>query len=357
MREIKVTNNNGSCQLKFSVSGRRYSFNPVPGASYSNKRDLSTVQAIAIRIQNDILAGCFDPSLNRYRTVQAIRLERPKDALALFDRWLSTLDIPAHTLAGHYKYTRKMIEKARARLDDTRWFTDSKLSARTLKDRLSLLKMCWSWAVQEGLIAANPWLKVKLPKQSRNEIQPFSRTEIQAILDGFKAKAPHYVPFASFLLLTGCRLSEAIGLCWQDVDMEQGTITIRRSLSIDRTGNGYRRVMKPTKTGSVRVLPMSEPLRAVLSELPKQHDLVFLTVTGKPIDGGNFREDHWKPILASVGVPYRKIHTARHSVLSHAIAQGTPMTGVAYLAGHKDTRMVMTTYGHMIDRPKLPELI
>ncbi len=37
-----------------------------------------------------------------------------------------------------------------------------------------------------------------------------------------------------------------------------------------------------------------------------------------------------------------------------AIAQGVPITGVAYMAGHSDVQMVLKTYGHMLDRPKLP---
>lgn len=79
MRDIKPTNHNGSIQLKFSFGGKRYSFNPVPGGSYTSKRDLATANAIATRIQNDILAGCFDPTLDKYRLTPKTRPNhRPK---------------------------------------------------------------------------------------------------------------------------------------------------------------------------------------------------------------------------------------------------------------------------------------
>ncbi|WP_017653081.1 hypothetical protein [Fortiea contorta] len=79
MREIKPTNNNGSIQLKFSWGGKRYSFNPVPGGHYANRRDMATATSIATRIQHDILAGYFDPTLERYRL--APKLEAPQSTL------------------------------------------------------------------------------------------------------------------------------------------------------------------------------------------------------------------------------------------------------------------------------------
>nr|WP_290226290.1 tyrosine-type recombinase/integrase [Trichocoleus desertorum] len=84
--------------------------------------------------------------------------------------------------------------------------------------------------------------------------------------------------------------------------------------------------------------------------------LVFTTVKGCTIDSGNFRERLWVKVLKRSGVPYRKLHTIRHTLISHAIEQGIPMTGIAYLAGHKDTRMVIQTYGHIVNRPDLPEM-
>lgn|GEM_PF-2581585 len=67
MREISPTNNNGSIQLKFSFGGKRYTLNPLPSAHFGNKRDFAIAKAIALKIQNDILAGHFDETLDRYR--------------------------------------------------------------------------------------------------------------------------------------------------------------------------------------------------------------------------------------------------------------------------------------------------
>ena len=67
MREIISVNNSGSIQLKFSVNGKRYSFNPIKGGQFDNKRDLANAYATATKIQNDIIAGYFDSPLKKYK--------------------------------------------------------------------------------------------------------------------------------------------------------------------------------------------------------------------------------------------------------------------------------------------------
>lgn len=364
MRPIQPLDNNGSITLRFSISGKRYIFNPIPGGQYSNPRDLATARAIATQIQNDVLAGIFDSSLNRYRLVESTPAKpespKPLDLLHLWDLWVDGLDLSPATKADHYEMVRRMILKAFPKVADLTWLTSSKLAASTWNKRLGYLNTCGNWAVSKGLLEVNPYASLKPRKATKPEIKPFSATEIKAILQGFRDHAPHYLPFVKFLFATGVRTSEAIGLRWNHVDFDLGLLTISESLSRDRAGNGYQKRRKATKSRNTRQLPISESLGALLLELkpakPDPNGLVFKTVRGCSIDTGNFREDYWKPVLERVGVPYRVPHTTRHTMISHAIEQGIPITGVAYLAGHTDTRMVMTTYGRMINRPSLPEM-
>ncbi len=290
MREIKPNNNNGSVQLRFSFGGKRYTFNPIPGGSYTNKRDLATANAIATRIQNDILADCFDPTLDRYRlTPKAPPLPptppKPSTLLQLWDAWVATLDLPAATKANHYEWVRRMLVKTNPGLTDTAWLTQSKLAPATFKDRLSLIKSCSRWAVKEGLLENNPFENIKTRKADPKEVKPFSAKEIQAIVAGFEAIAPHYVPFVRFLFISGVRISEAIGLKWSHIDFDRNEFTIRESMPKDILGNGYKRVRKGTKTGFIRHLTMSPELKALLLAIKPQKknnadDLVFTTVEG-----------------------------------------------------------------------------
>ncbi|MEH2309509.1 site-specific integrase [Nostoc sp.] len=361
MREIKPVNNNGSIQLKFSVGGKRYSFNPIPQGQYNNRRDLKTAEAIATRIQNDILSGHFDPTLNRYRLVpKSIPSTQPKNLLELWDIWVASLDLPDHTKANHYKWVRRMIAKSNPEMNDTSWLTKADISPRTFKDRLSLIRACGKWAVSKGLLKDNPYDSLKPRKDTAQEIKPFTQGEIKLILEGFDKLAPHYGPFVRFLMATGVRTSEAIGLLWGHVDFHRSEIVIKESLPKDLTGNGYTRVRKETKTGNIRHLTLSSGLRSLLISLRPSNaspdTLVFTTPKGCIIDADNFRERYWVKVLATQGIPYRKPYTTRHTMISHAIEQRIPITGVAYLAGHRDTSMIIKNYGHMINRPDLPEI-
>ena len=87
----------------------------------------------------------------------------------------------------------------------------------------------------------------------------------------------------------------------------------------------------------------------------KQTDLVFPTPGGNQINPHNFRSRCWVTTIALAGIPYRPPYFTRHSTGSHLIDQGATYPQVAYALGHKSTRMVVQTYGRMLDRPKMPE--
>ena len=287
--------------------------------------------------------------------------DRNPPLLEVWDAWVETLDLSIATAADHYYVTRRQIVKAGNPLAaDTDWFLGNPLAPATYNARLGYLKSCVAWAVSEGLMNANPWLKIKPRKKTKEVIKPFSPSEAARIISEFEKSYPAWTSFTKFLFLSGCRMSEAIGLQWKHVNFERGEICICESLS-RQPGKNYERVRKSTKTGSVRYLKINSELAKLLEQVSsasqKSEDLVFKNPTGtNSVDCRNFRH-RWKTVLASANIPYRRPHIIRHSFASHAIEQGCPLTGVAYLLGHIDTRMVAQTYGHLINRPSLPQIL
>jgi integrase len=282
--------------------------------------------------------------------------------LEIWDAWVEDLDLPRQTKAGHYHFMRRQIVKAGNPLSlDTAWFTSNALAPASSNRRLWLLAKMSAWAVVEGLLSCNPWLKVRPRKTVKQVIKPFSQEESTKIIAGFEKTYPAWAPFAKFLFLSGCRMSEAIGLQWKHIDFQRREICICESLSILASGNGHERVRKDTKTGSVRFLKTNTQLTELLELIKpvsaKPDDLVFQNPTRtNHIDSHNFRT-RWIKVLKGAAIPYRRPHVIRHSFASHAIEQGIPLTGVAYLLGHSDTRMVATVYGHLINRPSLPDIL
>jgi integrase len=376
MRTIKPLNNNRSISIQFQLEGETYKFSPIKGAKYTDKIALGRATAIATQISLDISLGCFDPSLERYRihSSGASIVTKPKSVqrgtvslLSLWDSWVDTLDVAPSTKADHYEMVRRMIVKqGSVKAKDATWLPLFKetLSPSTFNKRLEYLKKCLTWAINEDLVSGkNPYLSIKpmksVPKADR--VKPFSKAEVQTIVEAFRQHYPDYDPFVRFLFFTGVRTGEAIALQWKHVEFEYGQIKICESLSVDKAGNGYHRVRKGTKTGTTRYLPLSESLSGLLSSIspntPDPEALVFPGPTGQHIDPGRFRQHIWKPLLEKVGIPYRNPYQTRHTLLTHAVMDpAIGVLGAAKLAGHKDSRMVTQHYARFIGQPDLPDL-
>jgi integrase len=370
---INPSKDRKAIRLQFTVEGARFSFSPLPGGKWENKRDRQLVAAIATKIENDILAGNFDPSLERYRhklsPAQTPLPEKasPKKAcwIEIWDAWVCSLDLPASTAADHYACVRAMIVKSgNPLLNNVEWLQANKLVASTFNRRLSMLRSCLLWAVEENLIKPtdSPLKKVRSRTVTEDERRrsdkkkaPLSDAEIEKILDYVDRVYPTYGPFVRFLLFSGVRTGEAVGLTWDNVDLEKRLIFIRQSVSRQR--GKYEKICKTPKTKeSVRTLKMSDRVFALFNSIITENvcGLIFKSPKGQIIDHGNFRTQCWKRTLSDLNIPYRKPYATRHTLLSQALESGLSVPQVAQIAGHRDGKMILQHYGHVINQPQLP---
>jgi len=371
---VAVENSKNRLRLRWSCEGKRYCLSL--GLTY-NLINLKLAQKTANQIELDIASGNFDSSLDKYGHKQTTPAKPAKQVskdhlLLIWDKWVLTLGLSLRTLNAHYRAIRRHIEKAEPLLADASWYEaiDS-LSPGIFNNYLGYLKKCLNWAVSEKLTSDNPYMKVKRRKVTKQIIKPFTTDEISAILNAFRTnqfcskssayKHSDYADFVEFLFCTGARISESLGILKKHIDFERNEILICSALARGDKGqtNPAQRVRKETKTGSIRYLTMTFRLREMLEsrcQSLQPNDLVFTSVKGNPIDDRMFLRRQWKPVLQGLGIEYRRLYLARHSLASMAIEQGMPLTGVAYLLGHTDTTMVAKVYGHMINRPALPEI-
>ena len=371
MRDIAPSNHNGSIRIRFSVSGQRFSFHPLPGGDWENKRHKKICEAIATEISNDVLAGNFDPTLTKYRHKPAgdaiipVLIKKSVSWLDIWDGWVATLNLKASTKADHYQCVRRMIEKAsNPRIEDIEWLKPVVLAASTFNRRLSMLRSATTWAMTSGKIATNPLVKfdsreATLDEEEKAESKknPLNADESQRVITFFQQRHPVYSSFVEFLLYTGIRTGEAVGIRWQDIDLERRLISIKQTIGRER--GGYTKVRKKPKTlQSARSLKMSdrvfELLVKVKSEKSDFSGLIFTSPRGCIIDHGNFRKV-WKDSLENLRIPYRKPYATRHTLLSQALEAGLTIPQVAAIAGHKDGRMILQHYGRVINQPQLPE--
>lgn len=350
-------------RLCWSYLGKRYYlYIGLP----DSKVNRMVAESKARVIEGDLATGNFDPTLKKYKSEVVLRL-RQISTVALFERFteskakhLASPTLAKYTaIAGYFRQYFKDKQACAIAVKDAEAFTDwlvTQIEPITARDRLSLIKACWQWGINQDLIASNPWEKmtkrIKLaPKQMP---KPFSREEIGAIIQGFRTDRYYhpYTDFVEFLFGTGCRTGEAIGLLWKHVSADCSTAWIGESLS--------RGIRKSTKTNRARTIALTPRLQAMLlARRPADFDpdgLVFPSPKGNAIDDNNFRNRAWKSVLTRLEIDYRKPYSTRHTLISHALDLGMNPVMVAQLTGH-DVQVLYQNYaGNVNSRPKLPEL-
>jgi integrase len=372
--EILPQKNRQGIRLQFSVGGQRFSFSPLKGGKWNSKRDRLLVAAIGTKIANDVLASAFDPTLEKYRHKFYAESAGEKFLLRsstlcwlqTWDNFTKSLKLSEATAADHYACVRAMIVRAEdPYISDIDWFANrTDLAASTYNRRASMLNRCAEWAIEQKIIFKNPLTSIALRSQTLAEEEkaeatkaPFNSVEVTKIITYFYERYPSYGPFVEFLLFSGVRTGEAVGLRWQDVDLEKRTIAIEQSISRER--GGYKKIAKRPKTlQSRRILKMSDRIYDLFLRIwgeILEKDLVFKSSKGYEIDHGNFRNKYWKPSLNELAIPYRKPYATRHTLLSEALEAGLTVPQVAAIAGHKDGRMILQHYGRVINQVQLPE--
>src|SRR5215204_5924775 len=172
---------------------------------------------------------------------------------------------------------------------------DSGLAPRTVLHIHRTLSKALKQAVMDGLIPRNAAASVKPPQPRREEIWPLSRDQVRTLLDavsGERLEALYIVAVTA-----GLRRGELQGLQWDDVDLETGTLQVRRTLSEPK--GGY--IFEAPKSGKGRNIRLTQRAVADLKEhrkrqlkerlqCPQWQDqgLVFPSAVGTPLLGGNF---------------------------------------------------------------------
>ncbi|WP_223173799.1 tyrosine-type recombinase/integrase [Gloeobacter kilaueensis] len=361
----------GRLRLRWQAGGKRYAMAlGLPDGVVNRKM----AQVKAGQIEGDIATGNFDATLSKYRAPTATgTAKRTKIVLAveLFDRFTAykAKFLDPRTIENYLAIRSLLVrffgEKPAADIDQAsaenfaQWLVEQAgVAPRTAREKLWLIKSAWKWAMEpiRGIVQVNVWAelpgRVKVPPKQRP--RPFSKEEMARIVEGFTASSyyAHYTDYVRFLLATGVRTGEAVGLQWKHVAADCSWAWIGESVS--------KGVRKATKTGKARVLPMTAALQAILllrkGAGVEPEALVFPAPGGGPIDANNFHRRAWMTVLGSLGIDPRRPYNCRHSLVSNALDMGMSPLDVAALTGH-NVRTLYTFYAANVNsRPRLPEL-
>ncbi len=191
----------------------------------------------------------------------------------------------------------------------------------TVNKDLRHLKAVFNKAIEWDYIKTNP-VKRLLP-QDKLPPRYLSLDEIKRIFQ--KVTDPKFSLFLKIAVLTGMRRTEIVNLTWEDVNLKEDMIFVRKS-----------------KTHLSRYIPISPELRPIL-EKEKGQGKIFpwqpSTVSRK-----------FTKIARAAGVRCR-LHDLRHSFATHLLASGANIRVVQEILGHTDIKTTMI-YAHAIEEEK-----
>ncbi len=232
----------------------------------------------------------------------------------------------------------------------------SGLSARTVAYIRMILGIAFGRALKLGFIQRNVVRLVDRPNVTRHEIRPLTAAQARSLLTA--AQGHRVGALFSVALALGLRKGEALGLRWQDVDLEAGTLVISGALQriggkLERTqtkNESSRRMLRlPAVAVKVlrdhRVRQMEERLLA--GEKWRDSGLVFTTTFGTPLDPRNVLRQFAR-VLKAAGIAYLRFHDLRHSCATLLLAQGVPARVVQDILGHSAIYVTMDIYSHVM---------
>ncbi len=158
------------------------------------------------------------------------------------------------------------------------------------------------------------------------------------------------------VLYTGLRISEMLGLIWDDVDLVAGVIRVRAQLSRAHRGAPARRV-PPKTAASIREIPLVAQLARLLAAHKQStpsaigSDWVFATAHGTPHGHRNVTQRSAESAGLNVGGwPPLRFHDLRHTFASHLILDlGLDVAQVSRILGHAGVTVALDVYTHLFD--------
>ena len=155
-------------------------------------------------------------------------------------------------------------------------------------------------------------------------MRPHSSEETRMLLN--EVRGDRLEALYVLAVTTGMRRGEVLGLKWSDIDLENATVSVRRTLT--RTDNGKRVTLGDPKTKrsrrTIRLTPQAvEALRVHLEKQLQEMEalgdrysdqgLVFTTEAGTPINPSTLRQRSLAPLLKRAGLPHIRFHDLRHT--------------------------------------------
>ncbi len=229
---------------------------------------------------------------------------------------------------------------------------------KTVSNYVGTLHKALRKAQELGYIRENPCDNISVPKRSKTEINTLPKSGLKTFfryLQGDTCES-----FIKLCLFTGLRQSEAMGLSWDNVDLDSGVLVVKQQLHLIN-GKGYK--LDTPKHGKTRTVPLTPQAVEVLKEQKDRQaqwehnsfghfdnplNLVFTDELGNHLATNTIRK-HFKRIAAEAGFPELRFHDLRHTFAVYSIQAGIDLKSISETLGHHSVAFTMDRYGHFTE--------
>jgi integrase len=250
------------------------------------------------------------------------------------------------------------------------------IGAATLQRVRATLRRALNMAIREQLLVVNPARLILLPRPRRNRPQPWSASRVAAWRhDGQRATVSVWTPelLARFFVfahddllyalwwlaaLRGPRRGELCALCWTDLDLGEGTLTVSHSIA---HAHGRPYLDEPKTAAGQRTIALDHTTIAVLRQHQRRqrllfHDLgkrwrpdglVYTRPDGRPIRP-DWLTHRFTTLVAASGLPPVRLHDLRHGAATLALAAHVDLKTVQDMLGHTSYAFTADTYATVL---------
>lgn len=234
---------------------------------------------------------------------------------------------------------------------------EAPLSAKTIRNVHGIMHKALQQALEAGYIRGNPADACKPPRVVQKEITPLDEEETKRFVKAVRGDP--YETLYLVTLFTGMREGEVMGLKWDTVDFDAGTIRIVQQLQLSK---GVYQIM-PTKNSKPRTLtPASFVMELLKAQKRRQaswrlaagsawndNGFVFCNELGEHLARQTVYK-HFKSAVESIGLKERRFHDLRHTYAVASLRAGDDPKTVSENLGHATVAFTLDVYGHVTEQ-------
>lgn len=228
---------------------------------------------------------------------------------------------------------------------------EDKISEKFIKNIHLVLHRCFRDAHRNEYISTNPSDNILLPKIPKKEMGVMDTKEIKEFLKIAYQDEPTYADCFEFMILTGLRISEFIGVTIDSYNPET------RILTVDKQFDRNLKTFALPKQDKIRTVALCDRAHEIIMnriENQKEYktipnfnplNLVFLNDDNRVINDGTFRRA-FKRIVKKMNRPELRVHDLRHTYTTLCLFAGMDIEVITKSLGHESSVFTLNKYAH-----------